>query len=421
MKATKAEPFLVGKVDIRSAGPRCRMLLGDINQDGRMEIVMVQPDNRQNVCHIPHQVQCVTVFDLDGHMLWQTGTPSEQAGGPGSDYPAQIYDIDGDGSLEVLCIMNDRFHILDGATGADKAVYELPDPQAHDCIIIANLTGGERASDILLKDRYHRLWALDKDFRLLWTHQGNIGHFPWAHDLNGDGYDEIMAGYDLLDRHGHVQWSCQPLEDHADCIWVGDVNGDGEKELVIGGSVTVMYDRNGRELWRFDGSVESQHVALGKFREDLPGLQIAGLDRLIREDNRSGKKGKDALFLLDANGKQLWKEDRQTSGWLTIIETLRNWADGSLDYILAYRRGGGIYPTLYDGHMNEVVTFPADGYVVHADLTGNGNEQVIVYDDNTASIFSSKQLSLSASAATAGALPQSKLMYSSTLYPGGER
>jgi hypothetical protein len=414
----KLEPVMLGKLDIQTAGPRCRMLVGDINGDGRMELVLVQPDNRKDVRYIPHQVQCVTAFDLEGRLLWQTGTPDSDAGGPGSDYPVQLYDLDGDGRLEVLCVMDGRFRVLDGETGAVKREHELPDPQAHDCIIIANLSGGERPTDIILKDRYHRMWALTSDFRLLWTHEGNPGHFPWAYDLNGDGFDELMAGYDLLDHEGRVQWSCRDLDDHADCIWVGDVNGDGEKELVIGGSVTVMMDRNGQELWRYNDSIESQHVALGKFRADMPGLQIAGLDRIVRGD-RSGKvKGKDGMFLLDAEGREVWKEDRQTDGWLTIIETLQRWDDSGLDYILAYRRGGGVNPTIYDGHMNVVTSFPVDGYVVYADLLGSGRTQVIIYDNETAYVFANERIAMSAS--TPGLpLPQSKRLYSSTLYPGG--
>lgn len=419
MAQAKTEPFLLGKADIRAAGPNCKMLLGDLNGDGRMELLMVQPDNRQDVRYIPHQVQCLTAFDLQGNVLWQAGKPDPGAGRQGSDYPAQIYDLDGDGRLEVLCVMGGRFHMIDGATGEIKASYELPDPQAHDCIVIANLSGGERAGDIILKDRYRRMWALDRHFRLLWTHEGNPGHFPWACDLDGDGFDEVMAGYDLLDHDGRLLWSCRDLADHADCIWVGDVNGDGEPELVIGGSVTVMYDRCGRELWRYEGSVESQHIALGKFRSDLPGLQIAGLDRLVREDDGLGRKGKDALFLLDANGLEIWREERKTDGWLTIIETLRGWEEGSPDYILAYRRGGGVYPALVDGHMNTVVEFPADGYAVHADLFGGGTEQVVIYDNEAASIFSSRPVDWSA-APSGRALPQSKRLYSSTLYPGGE-
>ncbi|MNJ48785.1 hypothetical protein D3C77_439890 [compost metagenome] len=263
------------------------------------------------------------------------------------------------------------------------------------------------------------MWALTREFELLWTHEGNIGHYPWVYDLNGDGYDEVMAGYDLLDHRGKVLWSCHDLEDHADCIWVGDVDDDGLMELVIGGSVTVMYDREGNERWRYDGSIESQHIALGRFRVDLPGLQIAGLDRMVREDDGKGLKGKDALFLLDCEGKELWKEKRTTSGWLTIAETLSNWRPGSPDYILAYRRGGGVYPALYDGYGNIVAKFQHEGYAVHGDLLGQGTEQVVIYDDELAVVYSSHNIDLALP--TSGIpLIQSKRLYSSTLYPGGE-
>ncbi|HEU5138337.1 MAG TPA: hypothetical protein VFT51_00065 [Bacillales bacterium] len=421
VKEGVTQPELLGTVDISAAGLRNKMLIGDLNGDGRMELLMVQPDGGIDDRYIPHQVQCLTAFDLEGHVIWQVGTPDPEAGGPGSDYPAQIYDIDGDGQNEVLCVMDKKFKILDGATGEVKKTYELPDTEAHDCIIIANLTGSEFPQDIILKNRYKKMWAFDKNFNLLWTHEGNIGHFPWAYDLDGDGYDEVMAGYDLLDHNGNKLWSCRPLEGHADCIWVGDVDADalGNLELVIGGSFTVMYDRNGHELWRYEGSIESQHVAIGKFRGDLSGLQIAGLDRIIRGDVPGNQNGKDGLFLLDAEGKELWKEDRETNGWLTIIEPLRHWDEGELDYILAYRRGGGITPTLYDGHMNPVVRFPEDGYVVHADLLGTGYEQVIVYDDTKASIYSNRHADLHAEP-SGDVLPQTRRFYSSTLYPGGE-
>ncbi|WP_309120651.1 hypothetical protein [Paenibacillus sp.] len=419
----QAEAVLLRKIDIRRAGLRNKLLLGDLDGDGRMEIVMVQPDGGIDDRYVPHQVQCLTAFDLDGSLLWQVGTPDPDCGGHGSDVPAQMYDIDGDGRNEVLCVMNKRFLVLDGRTGETKRAFDLPGEQAHDCIIIANLTGGPHARDIILKDRYRTLWALDRDFRLLWKHEGNPGHYPWAYDFDGDGRDEVMAGYDFLDHDGRKLWSARDLDDHADCIWVGDVDGDprGEAEIVIGGSVTVMYDRRGRELWRYDGSIESQHVALGKFRDDVPGLQVAGLDRIRRGDTggRFAEGGKDGMFLLDSRGRELWKEDRRTSGWLTIVETLRHWDDGSLDYILAYRRGGGVFPTLYDGHMNAVATFPVDGYAAHADLTGAGREQVLIYDAASVSIFGSRASDLTP-ARPGVPLPQPKRLYSSTLYPGGE-
>ncbi len=44
--------------------------------------------------------------------------------------------------------MEKEFLILDGATGELKRKFTLPDPYAHDCIIIANLRGRERPSHI---------------------------------------------------------------------------------------------------------------------------------------------------------------------------------------------------------------------------------------------------------------------------------
>ena len=160
------------------------------------------------------------------------------------DFPAQIYDIDGDGSLELLCVSRGKFLVLDGKTGSVKEEHALPDPEAHDCIIIANLSGNPHPSDIILKNRYEKLWALDRSFNVLWTHAGNVGHFPWAYDINGDGFDEVMAGYDMLDHNGKIMWSCRDLTDHADCLWTGDVNGDGKKEIVVGGGKddVIVYD-----------------------------------------------------------------------------------------------------------------------------------------------------------------------------------
>lgn len=429
------EPILINSIDISRAGKNCKLLLGDINGDGRMELVCVQPDGGIDDRYVPHQVVCLTAFALTGELLWQVGEPAEEPGGPGSDYPAQIADIDGDGQLEVLAVMDKTLFVLEGRSGRVKKEFSLKNlprlashdkrfpegvdcPNAHDCIIVANLRGNKTPEDIILKDRYENMWALDGDFNLLWTHSGNVGHFPLACDINGDGKDEVMAGYDLLSAEGKLLWSCKNLDDHADCLWMGDVNGDGKPELCVGGSVTCLYDGEGNELWRYDGSIESQHVALGKFLPDSPGLQVAGLDRIRRGDGYKGQyDGKDGMFLLDCEGRELWKEDRRTKGWLTIVNTYRNWAGEGRDYILAYRRGGGVMPTLYNGEMEPVVTFPEDGYVLSGDLFGRDCEDAVIYANGTARIYSGREYNLSGKP-SGRAIPQNGKLRRSTLYPG---
>jgi hypothetical protein len=251
--------------------------------------------------------------------------------------------------------------------------------------VIANLTGTERAQDVILKDRCRRPWALDRDFELLWSFKGTPGHFQWPADVDSDGRDEIMAGYALLGHDGTKLWSCHGIEDHADCIWVGNVEQrpDGVPQIVVGGSVTGMYDADGDERWRYEGSVESQHGAIGRFTAGSEALQVAGLDRV----RRGRANGKDALFLLSADGTELWKEDRQTRGWLTIINTISGWDGAGTDRIIACRRGGGVLPALYDGSMERVVTCPLNGTVVYGDLLGRGRQDV-VYTDETAHVFS---------------------------------
>lgn len=429
------EPILINSIDISRAGKNCKLLLGDINGDGRMELVCVQPDGGIDDRYVPHQVVCLTAFALTGELLWQVGEPAEEPGGPGSDYPAQIVDIDGDGQLEVLAVMDKTLFVLEGRSGKVKKEFSLKNlprltshdkrfpegvdcPNAHDCIIVANLRGNKTPEDIILKDRYENMWALDGDFNLLWTHSGNVGHFPLACDINGDGKDEVMAGYDLLSAEGKLLWSCKNLDDHADCLWMGDVNGDGKPELCVGGSVTCLYDGEGNELWRYDGSIESQHVALGKFLPDSPGLQVAGLDRIRRGDGYKGQyDGKDGMFLLDCEGRELWKEDRRTKGWLTIVNTYRNWAGEGRDYILAYRRGGGVMPTLYNGEMEPVVTFPEDGYVLSGDLFGRDCEDAVIYAGKMAWIYSGRFYDMSQKP-SGKQIPQTGALYRSTLYPG---
>lgn len=401
----------IGKIDISRAGLFCRMWLGDIDGDGRMELVMVQPDSDLDDRYFPHSVHCATAFDLDGRLLWQLGAPDPNAKASGADIPAQIYDIDGDGRLEFICAREGRLEIRDGATGALKKQAPLPDEQAHDCIIIADLEGRGNARNIILKNRYEKLWALDGELRVMWEHEGNVGHYPWPYDLDGDGRDELIAGYTVLNGDGRPLWTID-MKDHADCIWIGDINADGRPEVVVGGDDITAWTNDGRLLWRFTDTVESQNVAIGNLRPELAGLEICGLDRIDR-----GAPGLDGIFIVSSEGKALYKERRTVPGWSSVCTVISNLDGRGTDNILAYRRGG-LPNAVYDGYLNTVFEFPFDGYVIWGDLVGSGANQLIVYSQTEAVICSAADIDLSTGAGAP--LPQPKRLYNNTRYWGGE-
>lgn len=418
------DTYLLKQFEHKATGKGCRMWLGDIDGDGRMEIVMVQPDTGFDDRFYPHSVVCATAYNLEGKQLWQIGEPDPNVDGSGSDIPAQIYDIDNDGNNEFLCVMNDELCIFDGKTGELKDKHLLPNEHAHDCIIIADLEGTGYPQNIILKDRYKQIWALDTNFQVMWTFKGNVGHYPWVYDLNGDGRDEIIAGYNVLNGMGERLWTID-MEDHADCIWVCDLDQNKQPVVLVGGSDTTAYSADGKLIWRFTDTVESQNIAPGNFIPEHKGTEIAGLDRIARNDviGPDGKiipapEGKDGVFVFDHKANSIFKEDRKVPGWKTIVTTLHNFDRTARDYILAYRRSdvaGGVY----DANMNPVFEFPFKGHVMWTDLIGDGLSQLILYDDEKIAIFSTERTDLS-KAAVPYTRPQPKRLYNWTRYWGSE-
>lgn len=408
-------PAHLGQFDTTPAGGRPTVRAGDLTGDGRMELLLAQGDDI-DATRTPHLVTSLTAMTLEGDVVWQFGDVDADGGSHGADYPVQVWDVDGDGANEVACVVDDEFLVLEGATGEVQARHELPHPDAHDCIVPANLSGGDGPREVLLKDRYRRVWAMDENFDVLWTHRGTVGHYPWPADLDGDGRDEVVAGYDCLGPDGDVRWS-MPIDDaHADCVWVADVDDDGEREVLVGEGGMYCYDADGTERWRNREPREVQHLAPGNFRPDAPALEVAGLDRIVRGSR--GEPGQDGLFLVDSEGTTLAEEDREPGGWVTIAQPVTGW-DDDRDLILAWRRGGGTNPGLYDGDLERVVRFPVDGHVVFGDLLGRGEPVFAVRErDGTAHLFAREEMSVEPTGD--GPLAQPKRLATTTLYPGGE-
>ena len=60
----------------------------------------------------------------------------------------------------------------------------------------------------------------------------NTGHCPLPIDIDGDGKDELLVGYNLLDSDGQLLWSYPISEDHTDEIVAGKWM-PGEDEAIL--------------------------------------------------------------------------------------------------------------------------------------------------------------------------------------------
>lgn len=390
------------KIDLKNFGTSRQLRIGHLKGDGSWQIVLAQMQKRVSRDAYGF-ISCLTAIDLDGQVLWQLGEPSERTrelGKVSADMPFQVYDIDHDGVDEVIVGWDFEIRILDGRTGQVKRSVRTPiaDQDDEDLIgapfntyaftrlnpdgiRICNFRGLDQPSDLLIKDRYCRVWALDDQLNTLWSFKSptNTGHCPLPVDVDGDGRDEVLVGYRLLDSDGTELWSYPITEDHTDEIvagrWMpGDDNGyfacvSGTQGFFIG-------DFYGNIVAR-DLIGHAQRVSVANYCPEREGLEIAVV-------NFWGHQG--CLFLYDAHGQPLWEMENEMNG--NIIAPV-NWDGNGQELILTNAdpaRGG-----LLSGDGVRAVAFPDDGHPTLCaevmDLTGDERDELIVWDEHSLWIY----------------------------------
>ena len=219
-------------------------------------------------------------------MLWRWGNPEIGRKQLHHDVACQIYDWDGDGRNEVVLCTEGSLVELDGATGREKRRLPLP-KDATDCLVFANLSGRPRATDVLVKTRYTQIWAFNRDGKQLWTVE-NPGGYRTAHqpvpvDLDGDGRDEIMAGYAMLNADGSTRWvfksqKVDQARGHCDCFRLVRAGKTPEEFRFVmtfcGANGIALLDGHGKPIWEVTGE-HFESVDVGRICADLPGLQLA--------------------------------------------------------------------------------------------------------------------------------------------------
>lgn len=395
---------LVKKIDLKNFGAGRQIRFGHLLGTKELFFVIAQHQRRTYKDRYPF-ISCLTAVSLEtGDVLWQIGEPNddEDVVELTTDLPFQIYDINGDGIDEVIASWDFKIFILDGCTG--NIIKSAPTPENTqdpatvtglefgqyafkrlnvDAIRIVNVSGYEKPREIMIKDRYSRLWILDSDLNVKWFFSKyNTGHFPYSYDFDGDGKDEIFSCYNMIDDDGRLMWSLPVHTDHTDEIIAGKMDPDNDEFLaIVSGWEGVMFIKKDGTIFFKKINGHGQRISTGSYCKNIPGLQIC-------TTTYWGNNG--IIYMYDCKGNELWHKEALCNG--NIIAPV-NWNGSGQDLILL--NGDAEKGGLIDGDGDVVVTFPNDGHPCLSaevlDIDSDHLDEIILWDRKSLWIYSQEE------------------------------
>jgi len=343
-------------------------------------------------------------FTIDGEVLWAAGEGGEQPCRPG---PVAIYDIDGDGSAEVVCLFHDPtvgapptsmadvvLQIRDGKTGEVKRRAAPPELTAcsgrgpnwaHQRILVANFRGNPTPRDFVIK-LGSRIIAFDENLEALWTYDVRWNEYgecsayiPSVGDINGDGRDEVNGGYFLLAHDGTPLWEEQ-LGNHMDSVAITEWD-DGRARAICSGYGHVMDDRGNVILRLGEGMVpHGQEVRVGRFIEGdtLPQM-------IIRYNGHSPD-----VMVVDTTGEVLKRLRLNSSPNETGMEIVE-WDGPGRAHVLY---NGGMLWRPMEGTSVALPDLPKPTggrmgwyHCIPADVCGDEREELVLYNPWVPAIY----------------------------------
>ena len=288
------KPVLWKRIDIKDYWP-CQVEFGDFRGAGRKEIVLQQEveEGLRVVC-----------LGMEGEKQWDEVYPKALG-----LQRRVVHDLDGDGVQDFIGIEGDLLRMVSGKTGKVTAETELPKTGPyygfrgesvgqflHKLRVLwpCQIRKTEKAQDLILRDgdssaTGFSIWAYDEALNLRWrqdAHESWYGMYIWFYDVDGDGRDEILPGYQLYDGDGNLLWLMEGAEyieesggaGHIDHAAFGELDGDESNgpEIGIAGSDPGFFlvDARTGTLLRHHRFGHVQGIYGGNFRPDLPGLEM---------------------------------------------------------------------------------------------------------------------------------------------------
>lgn len=356
------------------------VVTGDVDGDGAVDVISARNVNEGDV----HYTSTAVAQRLDGSVIWRWGNPDIGRREWHHDVALQVTDWDDDGANEIVLLTEGFLVELNGATGAEVRRFPIP-AEATDCLVFCHISGGEHA-DVLVKDRYRNVYAYDWSGRMLWTVKEPGGyrtsHQPRPYDLDGDGLDEIMAGYAMLDHDGSIMWvlssdTVELSKGHLDLVRPMRT-GTSPRDWVFvgtycGAGCLACFDGAGKTMWEVPG-FHYESVNVGRVFPDAPAPQIAvDIDHVPR--------GESPVELFDSDGNRL---ARLTSDYCRHHKLFDVDGDGLDELVLANARG------VFDNTGKRILTLACDSPGVAmqpGDMDGDGRTDIGIVTDTSFHIF----------------------------------
>jgi len=373
------------------------IVAGDVDGDGEVEIVSARNHNAGDV----HFTSSVVVHKLDGSVLWRWGRADPGRFLLHHDVACQVYDWDGDGDQEVIVATDQAVVEIDGASGQENRRFAIP-KEASDCITFCNLTGGPRPTDILVKTRYSQIWAFNRRGEQLWVVETPGGfktaHQPRPMDIDGDGRDEIMAGFAMLNSDGTLRWALDDkdfpqgkrlAEGHLDCARVFSLGSSPSRTTVAltfcGAERMALVQGDGKLLWHLPGR-HFESIDVGKVCADREGKQIV-------VDIPYAPRYEQPICVFDAQGALVGQILTDSSRFHRLVD----WHGKGVESIVV-----GQPPAMYDGatgrklavfetpaHPDSAATRVSEEEAFicfKGDMSGDGRPDIIFIDANRATV-----------------------------------